>query len=386
MSEREFLIDVSRLIWRVWTGRLPTGIDRVCLAYLEHFGSRAQAVVHKGNFLRVLSPEQTDRLTTLLLSGGDGFRKGLVKMASRILWSGRGNGKCSGKIYLNIGHTGLDDPVLMRWIRNKKVRAVYLIHDLIPVSHPEFCREGEDEKHRQRMCNVLESAAGIIGNSRATLNELAAFASAQGRGMPPSVPAWISGYPIPEVLKPARMDRPYFVTVGTIEGRKNHILLFNLWLRLAEKLGAATPRLLVIGQRGWEAEHAHAMLDRSVPLRRHVHEMNGCSDEDMARLIAGSQALLMPSFAEGFGLPVVEALQLGVPVIASDLPVFREIAADIPHYLDPNDGAGWEQAILSFVGQSPERERQLAAMQGFRAPEWPQHFATVEPWLASLPE
>ncbi len=385
MVERKYLIDVSRLIWRVWTGRLPTGIDRVCLAYLEHFGTRAQAVVHKGNFLRILSPRQTDRLTQLLLEGGAGFRAGLIRTAPRILLSGRGNGDCAGKIYLNIGHTGLDDPVLMRWVRRRRVRAVYLIHDLIPVSHPEFCREGEDERHRQRMRNVLDSAAGIIGNSHSTLGELADFAAAEGRPMPPTVSAWISGYPIPDVVTPVRMDRPYFVTVGTIEGRKNHILLLNLWLHLAERLGEETPRLLVIGQRGWEAEHAHALLDRSPLLRRHVREMNDCTDEDMARFIVGARALLMPSFAEGFGLPVAEALQLGAPVIASDLPVFREIAGDIPLYLDPNDGAGWERAILSFLGQSLERDRQLAAMQGFRAPGWDGHFSAVEPWLESLP-
>ncbi len=140
----------------------------------------------------------------------------------------------------------------------------------------------------------------------------------------------------------------------------------------------------MIGQRGWEAEHAHALLDRSELLRRHVRELNDCGDAEMARYIAGAKALLMPSFAEGFGLPVVEALQLGTPVIASDLPVFREIAGDIPLYLDPTDGAGWEQAIVGFLGRSTERDRQLAAMRGFRAPDWPGHFAAVEPWLEAL--
>jgi glycosyltransferase involved in cell wall biosynthesis len=89
----------------------------------------------------------------------------------------------------------------------------------------------------------------------------------------------------------------------------------------------------------------------------------------------------MPSFAEGFGMPVIEALRLGVPVIASDLPVFREIAGDIPTYLQPHDGVGWERTILDFREASSERERQVAAMRDYRAPDWPGHFDRVERWL-----
>ena len=126
------------------------------------------------------------------------------------------------------------------------------------------------------------------------------------------------------------------------------------------------------------------MIDTVATLKGHVAELGDCDDIDLARLISGARALLMPSFAEGFGLPVVEALQLGAPVIASDLPVFREIAGDIPTFLDPTDGSGWEQQIMAFVGDCPERERQLAAMADFRAPGWAEHFARIGPWLETL--
>lgn len=384
MVEREFLIDVSRLIWRVWTGRHPTGIDRVCLAYLDHFGPRAQAVLQRNGLLRILTPRQSDRLFALLLRGGREFRKGFALMLPGIALRGTGNGDCEGRIYLNIGHTGLDEPSLPDWVRRRRIKAVYLIHDLIPITHPEFCREGEAEKHLVRMAHVLDSATGIIANSQVTLDEFANHARRQGKAMPASTSAWISGNPIPEGTSRSAMDRPYFVAVGTIEGRKNHILLLKIWQYLVEQLGSEAPRLLIIGQRGWEAEHALAMLDRNPALRGPVRELGDCDDVELARLIAGARALLMPSFAEGFGLPVVEALQLGTPVIASDLPVFREIAGDIPTYLDPTDGAGWQREILAFQRDCPERVRQLATMQGYRAPDWAQHFVKVEAWLKTL--
>ena len=94
----------------------------------------------------------------------------------------------------------------------------------------------------------------------------------------------------------------------------------------------------------------------------------------------------MPSFAEGFGLPVAEALQLGTPVLASDLPVFREFAGDIPSYFDSLDGVGWERAIVSYIGESADRKRQREAIKNFLSPDWRSHFLVVDEWLKALPE
>src|SRR5581483_8051415 len=128
---------------------------------------------------------------------------------------------------------------------------------------------------------------------------------------------------------------PYFVCVGTIEPRKNHLLLLNVWRRLAERLGAAAPRLVLVGQRGWENEQVIDMIERSPAVRGLVEERNDLSDAAMAKLLAGA---LAPSFGEGYGLPLVEALALGVPALASDIPAFREVAGGVAELLDPLDG------------------------------------------------
>jgi glycosyltransferase involved in cell wall biosynthesis len=286
-----------------------------------------------------------------------------------------------GLVYCNIGHTGLDDPALPRWIAANGVRAVYLIHDLIPITHPQFCRAGEAPRHELRLRHALASASGIVVNSAATGAALSGFARHHGLPMPPLLHAWLGSPALPQAVAPARIDRPWFVTVGTIEGRKNHVALLQVWQRLARTMGEATPLLVIVGQRGWEAEPARAMLDRDPAIAAHVIEQGRADDAELAALIAGARALLMPSFAEGFGLPVIEALQLGTPVIASDLPVFREIAGSIPLLIDPTDGPAWLAAIRAFITDSPERQRQLAAMPGYRAPGWPDHFAQVEAWL-----
>lgn len=381
---REFLLDVSRLVWRVWRGRLWTGIDRVCLAYVEHFASRSQAVVQRNGLQFVLSPAHSDRLFELLLTGGAASRLDLFGLAAKALPAALMTRPQPGTIYFNVGHTGLNESSLPAWIARHRLRAVYLIHDLIPLTHPQFCRAGEFERHGQRMQNVLASAAGLIGNSQATLNDLAAFAELQGCSMPPSVVAWISGGAFGGDVSPRALPKPYFVIVGTIEGRKNHVLLLEVWRRLIADLRENAPVLVIIGQRGWRAEQIFEQLDRPGDLEHHILELGTCGDDDLAGWIAGARALLIPSFAEGFGLPVIEALQTGTPVIASDLSVFREIAGDLPTYLDPLDEEGWERTIRGFTGDGAERERQLAHMKRFRAPGWNGHFATVECWLESI--
>jgi glycosyltransferase involved in cell wall biosynthesis len=381
---REYLLDVSRLVWRTWRGGIPTGVDRVCLAYVKHFGSRSQAVVQRKGLQFVLSPRQSDRLFGLLLAAKPARRHEFVRFWAAAAPIGLARRPRRGAIYLNVGHTGLNEASLPAWIARHRLRAVYLVHDLIPLTHPQFCRDGEAEKHRARMENVLTSAAGIIGNSRATLDDLAEFARDQQLAMPPSIAAWITGSAHPSEHQPRNHSRPHFIAVGTIEGRKNHQLLLDVWRKLVADLGQDTPDLLMVGRRGWKADHVFDQLDDLGELKGKVHELGACNDEELSDWMRGARALLMPSFAEGFGLPVVEALQVGTPVIASDLPVFREIAGDIPNYLDASDAQGWERLIRVFIGDSPERSRQLTRMRNYRAPGWSDHFSTVERWLTSL--
>jgi glycosyltransferase involved in cell wall biosynthesis len=104
----------------------------------------------------------------------------------------------------------------------------------------------------------------------------------------------------------------------------------------------------------------------------------------MISLLSGARALLMPSFAEGFGIPVIEALQSGTPVIASDLGVFREVAGDIPLYLRPDEPTAWTEAIISYSEGSEDRQRQVSLIANYTAPNWEDHFRRVDSWLEGI--
>jgi glycosyltransferase involved in cell wall biosynthesis len=217
------------------------------------------------------------------------------------------------------------------------------------------------------------------------LDELARHAENQGKTMPPAVAALLAPglSAIPAEQRP--VAEPYFVMLGTIEPRKNHWLLLQIWRRLVERLGEAAPKLVVIGQRGWECENVVDLLERCTALRGFVIEIPRCSDTDLATYLHHAQALLFPSFAEGYGLPLAEALALGTPAIVSNLPAFREVAGHIPDYLDPLDGKSWAAIIEAYAqAGSLARAAQLQRLADFKPPTWAGHFAAVDAFLEQL--
>jgi glycosyltransferase involved in cell wall biosynthesis len=171
---------------------------------------------------------------------------------------------------------------------------------------------------------------------------------------------------------------PAFVILGTIEGRKNHALLLSMWRRMLDERSAAqVPRLVIVGRRGWQADEVFARLDRR-EFGDRVAEVGSLDDRRLAEALVGARVLLFPSFAEGYGIPLTEALAAGVPVIASDLPVFREIGQGAPELLPPDDAAAWSVAIAEYARpDSARRHEQLNRLAAFRVPDWHGHFFRV---------
>jgi glycosyltransferase involved in cell wall biosynthesis len=378
------LIDVSRLLGARLAGRRSTGVDRVSLEYVRHFGSGARALVCSGRFRAVLSQDVSAMTFEALIDP----RICLARIAARIMGGALSSvlapQAMTGCILLNTGHTGLADRSGISACARRGAKPVIFVHDLIPIQHPEYCRPAAHDRHACRMWNVLSAASGIIANSRWTLESLTLFAARTGLRCPPAVVAPLAP-PLRLQPGPRPMARPYFVMIGTIEPRKNHALLLHVWRRLVERLGDAAPRLVIIGRRGWECENVINLLERCRPLSGIVLERNDCGDAELAVYLRHAQALLMPSFAEGFGLPVVEALALGTPVIASTLDVFREVAGEVPDYADPLDGPRWGELVMQYAdGASSARSSQLLRLTGYQPATWHQHFAIVEEFLGRL--
>jgi glycosyltransferase involved in cell wall biosynthesis len=403
----EVLFDTTRLVLRASAEVSTTGIDRVTEAYGRWLLSREDvrlipvctwggiaSPITRRAFAELLearrrAPALSDAawrgLTAALAAStplGDAMRapsrsasrgRRIVRYASAAAYFAcayRPAPHRPGAVYLNVSHYGLEQSGVLRRLATCGVRPMAMLHDLIPIAHPEYCSPAASPWHRRRVDQLLEHADIVITNSRATADELAAFASA-GRRRAPRVcvvplglePRFIGGSdPLPAAGR-------YFLCVGTLEPRKNLPLLFHIWRRLAERYGDRTPPLVLAGSRGWESEAIIDHLERSPPVRRHVHEVAGLSDDQLVALMRGAVALLSPSFTEGFNLPVAEALALGTPVIASNIAAHRELAG-AAHLIDASDGPAWLSAIEAVLERRPPRP-------AYTPTSWPAHFAKV---------
>lgn len=382
---RDILIDVTRLLDRRMQGRLPTGVDRVGLEYVRHFGARSTALVRFAGQSIELSARDSQRAFDALLSPSAGFNHLIRFLVAKALPRNPGQRSAAPRLLFNTGHSGLERRQYTLLVERFALLPLYFVHDLIPITHPEYCRPGEDEKHQLRMNTVLRTGSGVITNSAATLADLVAYAQESGLPMPPATVALLAPARLPPPAASAPLAKPYFVVLGTIEPRKNHWLLLQIWRQLIARLGDAAPRLVVIGQRGWECENVVDLLERCRDLQGFVVEQPACSDADLASYLHHAQALLFPSFSEGYGMPLVEALSLRLPVIASDLPAFREVAGDVPEYVDPLDGKRWRELLLAYTpADSRLRSEQLQRMTGFTSPSWSTHFERVEELIGRL--
>lgn len=294
----------------------------------------------------------------------------------------------AGAVYVNATQFLFDRPWYVRWLAARPdVKPVVFVHDLLPVDHPEFFRAREARLHPRRHRNVCRLAAGVIVASQAVAARFARYAEENGRK---DLPICVARLPVRPVFAQAIEPREelegvdYFIACGTIEPRKNYLLLLNLWRELATN--RPPPKLVIVGKRGWLNETVVDMLQRCAILRGNVIEADGLSTPGLRRLMAGARALLMPSFGEGFGLPVAEALATGLPVIASDLDVFREIAGAAPDYLHPLDGVGWLQAVRDYAEQgSPRRAAALSRMAAGESVTSPEAFLSrVDSFIATL--
>ena len=394
-------LDVTRLVGRVGRGVL-TGIDRVELAYLEHLldidddgaryllrSTRGYLVLDREGgallsaFLRGKTPlpARGDLLSRAYGKGSDPRHR--VESALRRvardrclpggLWRAIRRQGGAGFTYLNTGHSNLSEATLRAMGTAPGVRIAVLIHDLIPITHPELAQVGMPERFAGRIERVARHADLVICNSAATADDLSRHWAGQA-GAPPRLVAHLGVDPPGDIPSDEGRRPDRFVMLCTIEPRKNHALMLDVWERLAETLPPERmPDLHIIGPEGWRVEALMARL-RAHPLTgRAIHLHGPLPEAEVRAHLERATALLFPSLAEGYGYPPLEALAAGALPICSDLPVFRETLGESAVYLKVNDPYPWaimiEQHILGMA--------RLPRPSAPPVPGWAAHFDKV---------
>lgn len=255
-----------------------------------------------------------------------------------------------------------------RW-RDAGVRVCFMVHDILPVLRPNFFPSRVEKVFGDWLRTVGQEADCLVCISAAVAEETRVWlASRMAAGTLPQFAVLHHGAdidashpstglpPDAETVLAAMGAAPTFAMVGTIEPRKGHAQALDAF-ELLWKQGLDL-RLAVVGAEGWKGlpdnqrRNIPALMARlraHPELNRRLFVLHGASDEFLDRIYAASTCLLVASEGEGFGLPLIEAARHDVPLLARDLPVFREVAGDHACYFSGNSGAELARAIQDWL-------------------------------------
>lgn len=255
-------------------------------------------------------------------------------------------------------------------MRNRGVQVWFIVYDLLPVLMPEVFAEGLERLHTDWL-TVIARHGNAICISRSVADELSAWVSRQndeqmrfctirsfhlGADILPSVRSNGMSRQFCEVLERLRSTQS-FLMVGTIEPRKCHAQVLAGFEQLWAK--GKDVNLVVVGKSGWDVNALVEKIRNHPQLEDRLFWLEGISDEYLDEIYSASSCLIAASAGEGFGLPLIEAAQHKLPIIARDIPVFREVAGDFAYYFSGGEAQTIASAVegwlaLNSAGSAPQ--------------------------------
>lgn len=280
----------------------------------------------------------------------------------------------SGDIFVVLGSWWGSYMPNMAGIKKNNVGTVVMIYDLIPTTHPQYFNKSLVASFCSRVDMVLQKADLIVTISNYTKMEIEKYAERKNLLLSRDVEVAYLGYQLDNrkqglevrknIISTLDDSRSTLIAVGTLEPRKNHAYLLDVMEAVWDSGFDAL--LIIIGKYGWQTED---IKDRII-----THEYYGSrilwykdlNDVELEYMYKHATAMVNPSIVEGFGLPIVEALSNKCPVIASDIPVFREIGGSYCNYIPLNNAAKASEDVISVIENGESFKRLI----DFKWPTW----------------
>lgn len=255
----------------------------------------------------------------------------------------------------------------VREARGKGASVGCVVYDLIPLLFPQWCSPSFVNAFREWSAHALSLADFCLCISETTRRDLQAHLrpGSARNGLPALGAGLENGRPRARPSLASAFSPPpcTFLAVGTLEPRKNHARLLEafeiLWSR------GSGSKLLIAGGRSWLSGDLLRRLGGHPERGRKLFVFHDLDDAELSYCYRNARALVFPSLWEGFGLPIVEALRFGLPILASDIPAHREVGGDRCTYFDPTSPEDLARRIAAF-----ENERPPVRSEGFSWPDW----------------
>lgn len=279
-------------------------------------------------------------------------------------------------------------------MRHRGVGIALFVHDLIQLTNPEYLSAVANKTFRQSLVDVLAVVDLVMANSNYVAGEVRQYLKERLNLNPPIVavplptelPASIANVPEigRKVLEIAKTE--FVLCVGTIEIRKNHILLIKIWEKMLAQTNVAVPNLVFVGKWGWNIDELQSYLQKNNYVGKWLHVFNDLPDSDLNYLYEKCLLTTYPSFAEGWGLPVGESLAHGKPCVASNLTSIPEVGGEFARYIDPFDvRSGFETFHELFKDREIIRNWARDIEKRFIPKTWDQFCSEFYSALAAAP-
>jgi glycosyltransferase involved in cell wall biosynthesis len=271
---------------------------------------------------------------------------------------------------------------LFSMMRGHGVRLYFVCYDLLPLKHPEWFPKEMFPVFKSWLEAVVRVGDGIVCISRTVADQLFEWVrtAAVERASPLNIGYFHLGADAESAAVPGddrfphelerRLSRgePTFLMVGTVEPRKGYEQVLDAFEQLwRDKRDIC---LVIAGKQGWMVERLADRIRRHRDLGTRLFWLERAGDDTLARLYRRSTALLMASQDEGFGLPLIEAARYGLPIIARDIPVFREVCGDHAFYFAGDDPESLSGAINEWVALADRNS--VPSVEGMRWRTWEQ--------------
>jgi glycosyltransferase involved in cell wall biosynthesis len=343
----KYVLDISDLIFYFRHHPRVSGIQRVQVEIIKHFlqGWRDCAFVQmdSNGALFLLSRDFVKELIDLLDSP-DRSVADIVKFTDDMRLGVTPFDLTKPRVYILLGAFWVFPiiPQKMIELRQKGWKVVAYIYDLIPITHSEFCERNLVTQFTTVFYTIAHAVDQILTISEHVKNEVVSKLDGIGIHIP------VEAIPLAHELKPSDsffeaekwlsekgLDEPYVLCVGTIEVRKNHSLLFNVWRALQRTRSEPLPKLIFVGRAGWRVGDFMEQLKVTNYCGGRIEILNDLSDDELNALYDGALFTVFPSFEEGWGLPVGESLMHGKLCLASNSSSIPEVGGDFVAYFDP---------------------------------------------------
>lgn len=386
VTRKRIIFDISDLVQFLRESRIPSGIQRVQLNIIHYavndFRDETNPIIvyfdqAQNEWRHITEPhflalykateahDETDEeaFQALMrdLAAGEPLAVHLATLGSR------------DQFFLaNIGSSWWIENYFMKLRELRKhhdLRYVPMIHDCIPLMVPEHCPAALVEDFRHWFFSAMLEADAVITNSqwsakdiRQNLNavlpdgQLPVHPIALNGNMKSHLAARdLAGEEVIRHILP--IGAPFILCVGTLERRKNHLLLFKAWARLMERHGvAATPYLICLGRAGWLFDEAAEYLRANTALHDRILLISSVTDGALAALYAQCLFSISNSFYEGWGLPITESLSFGtLPLVASNTSLTEAGGKAATYFLD-NDLEDLSEKLEMLIFDHAKRQ------------------------------